>query len=361
MGTDENNIEESSETKKSPEESSENKEDLPAYSAKPKGRSHSIGKKPRIPLESKEQPPSRIPRRHSKSPGKEKTSSKKENNKIKKEHEKTKSSDGIKAPEPKTKDEKGSKKNKQEADEISRRYRVGRSVSLTPSARSIPDDDDLEGRTTPSPRPVIKRSPRPSVRSRKEQFEKENRHKNVKELTKENQRIKRTCKTPNPSPDPEKKEIETAKDEDPILTMMKKLSADFQSVKTDLKEDSTKIDKITDKIDQLERNSIKYETETKNEITKIRKGIANNKTEMEGKLDEMKETNLNLEATITKNIVDQINPQLENIKNNQPVDIRRIVKEELLLLNYAAENKNDDNKEDDSDKGEKTKKNKKSK
>merc|ERR1711954_227357 len=242
------------------------------------------------------------------------------------------------------------------------RYRVGRSVSLTPSARSIPDDDDLEGRTTPSPRPVIKRSPRPTVRSRKEQFEKENRHKNVKELTKENQRIKRKCKTPNPSPDPEKKEIETAKDEDPILTMMKKLSADFQSVKTDLKENSTKIDKITDKIDQLERNSIKNETETKNEITKIRKDIANNKTEMEGKLDEMKETNKNLEATITKNIVDQINPQLENMKNNQPIDIRRIVKEELLLLNFAAENKKEkDNKEDDSDTGEKKKKKKKKK
>merc|ERR1711954_394675 len=150
MGTDENNIEESSETKKSPEESSENKEDLPASSAKPNGRSHSIGKKPRIPLESKEQPPSRIPRRHSKSPGREKTSSKKENNRLKKEPENMKSSDGIKAPEPKIKDEKGSKKNKQtkdEAEEISRRYRVRRSISLTPSARSIPDDDDLDRRT----------------------------------------------------------------------------------------------------------------------------------------------------------------------------------------------------------------------
>merc|ERR1711954_446323 len=340
-------------------------EDLPASGAKSNGRIHSIGKKPRIPLESKEQPPSRIPRRHSKSPGKEKTSSKKENNKLKKESDNTKSTEGIKAPEPKIKDEKVSKKNKQtkdEAEEISRRYRVGRSISLTPSARSIPDDNDLDGRTTPSPRPVIKRSPRPSVRSRKEQFERENRHKNVKELTKENQRIKRTCKTPNPSPDPEKEEIETAKDEDPILTMMKKLSADFQSIKTDLKENSTKIDKITDKIDQLERNSVKYEAETKNEITKIRKDIANNKTEMEEKLDEMKETNQNLEATITKNIVDQINPQLENIKNNQPVDIRRIVKEELLLLNYAAESRNEKEKpEDVVETGEKKKKKKKKK
>merc|ERR1711954_238230 len=364
MGTDENNIEESSETKKSPEESSKNMEDLPASSAKPNGRSHSIGKKPRIPLESKEQPPSRIPRRHSKSPGKEKTSSKKENNKLKKESDNTKSTEGIKAPEPKIKDEKGSKKNKQtkdETDEISRKYRVGRSISLTPSARSVPDDDDLDGRTTPSPRPHIKRSPRPSVRSRKEQFEKENRHhKNVKEITKESQRVKRTCKTPNPSPDPEKKDAEPTKEEDPVLAMMKKLSADFQSVKTEIKDNSTKIDKIMDKIDQLERNSIRNETETKNELTKIRKDIADNKNEMEEKLDELKETNKNIEAQITQNIVNQINPQLENLKNSQPIDIRRIVKEELLLLNFAAENKKEKEKhEDEVETGEKKKKKKK--
>merc|ERR1711954_568841 len=189
------------------------------------------------------------------------------------------------------------------------------------------------------------------------QFEKENRHhKNVKEVTKESSQYKRACRTPNASPKPEKKE------EDPVLAMMKKLSADFQSVKTEIKDNSTKIDKITDKIDQLERNSIRNETETKNEMTKIRKDISDNKTEMEEKLDELKETNKNIEAQITQNIVNQINPQLENLKSSQPVDIRRIVKEELLPLNFAAENKKGKEKpEDEVETGEKTKKPKKTK
>merc|ERR1711954_527269 len=234
---------------------------------------------------------------------------------------------------------------------------------MGPSARSVPEDDDLDGRTTPSPRPQIKRSPRPSVRSRKEQFEKDNRHhRNVKEVTKECLKLKRACKTPNPSPEPEKKEDDPAKDEDPVLAMMKKLSADFQSVKTEIKDNSTKIDKITDKIDQLERNSVRNETETKNKLNKIRKDIAENKSEMEDKLDEIKENNKNIEAQITENIVNQINPQLENLKNSQPVDIRRIVKEELLLLNYAAENRKEKEKpEDEGETGEKKKKKKKKK
>merc|ERR1712081_67081 len=141
-----------------------------------------------------------------------------------------------------------------------------------------------------SPKPQIKRSPRPSVRSCKEQFEKDNRHhKNVKEVTKENSKYKRACRTPNTSPEPEKKE------EDPVIALMKKLSADFQSVKTEIKEDSNKIDKITDKIDQLERNSIRNEMETKNEFNKIKKDMTENKIEIEEKINQMKEENKSLE------------------------------------------------------------------
>ena len=76
---------------------------------------------------------------------------------------------------------------KKQVDEVSLRFRSGRSISLT--RMKTEDDEDEEddvNHTTPSPKPSIPREPTRSVRSRKEEFESKS-NKNVKEITKEKQ------------------------------------------------------------------------------------------------------------------------------------------------------------------------------
>merc|ERR1711954_277770 len=139
--------------------------------------------------------------------------------------------------------------------------------------------------------------------------------------------------------------------EDPIAKMLKKMMSDLSEIKSDVKTNNTKIDGLTQKVEDLE---------TKNKITDEKN---------ENKFKEIREEIANVEANVTTKLMSEITPSLEKMKteiqtaSNQ--DLRRIVQEEveLMRLREAKQNERDAQASgDDAEKGldpEKTKKSKK--
>merc|ERR1711954_147759 len=135
--------------------------------------------------------------------------------------------------------------------------------------------------------------------------------------------------------------------EDPIAKMLKKMMSDLSEIKSDVKTNNTKIDGLTQKVEDLE---------TKNKITDEKN---------ENKFKEIREEIANVEVNVTTKLMSEITPSLENMRTEIQTatsqDIRRIVQEEveIMRLREAKENPKTDHASGEEGKPRKNKKSKK--
>merc|ERR1711954_305885 len=157
-------------------------------------------------------------------------------------------------------------------------------------------------------------------------------HRSVKEITKGKRNNKNSRQQ---SPEPKKEDL---------ASILKEMRAGFKDIRGDLAKLNLKMDSVGNKIDSLER----YQKDSEKKIYK----------EMGKMKDEMRVNNETLDSRIKETIAENLNPKCEEIKNFVPLDLRRIVNEEIELRENAKK-VNEDNT--DEDKGEKTKKKKEKK
>merc|ERR1711954_611402 len=134
------------------------------------------------------------------------------------------------------------------------------------------------------------------------------------------------------------------------MGMLKKMMADLSEIKTDVKTNNTKIDRLTDKVNDLETKHKNTEERNENQFKEIRAEIAN------------------VEEKVTSKLMSEITPSLESMRTELQTsasqDLRRIVQEEveLMRLREAKENaKTVKESSDEVEKGLDPEKNKKSK
>merc|ERR1712081_165621 len=109
---------------------------------------------------------------------------------------------------------------------------------------------------------------------------------NLKDVSKDKGKVKRNCK---------KTPVETV--EDPVAKMMKKIMAELQEIKSDVKGTNAKMDNIATKVENLEKRSTEVEESNaqkfnnlKNEIAQVENKVTNKLLqEIEPSLGKMKE------------------------------------------------------------------------
>merc|ERR1712081_133038 len=153
--------------------------------------------------------------------------------------------------------------------------------------------------------------PKVSVKDTKAKFEdiqnKYRNQRNQKDVVKDKSKFKRNCKkTP------------TEVVEDPIAKMLKKMMADLSEIKTDVKTNNSKIDGLTDKVNDLEIKHKNIEEKNENQFKELCEEIAN------------------VEEKVTTKLMSEITPSLESMRNELQTaasqDLRRIVQEEVELM-----------------------------
>merc|ERR1712081_60804 len=96
------------------------------------------------------------------------------------------------------------------------------------------------------------------------------------------------------------------------------MMADLAEIKTDVKSNNTKIDGLTDKVNDIETKQKKSEEKDEKQIKEIRQEIAN------------------VENNVTSKLMSEITPSLENMRaelqSAASQDLRRIVQEEVELM-----------------------------
>merc|ERR1711954_450970 len=123
---------------------------------------------------------------------------------------------------------------------------------------------------TPSLKPITgKGSPKINVCKQREKFKPKNKCKNVKDFTEECSRDFQKSKPPPAIPKKEQK--------DPFKAFMEEMRGEFRSLKEKFDTNESKIDKINEKIENVEKQRVKTELENKREISLLRQEIVNNK------------------------------------------------------------------------------------
>merc|ERR1712081_170090 len=167
-------------------------------------------------------------------------------------------------------------------------------------------------------------SPKLTVQERKSRFkavQEKYRNQRCQKETREKLKMKRD-KKPKASPD---------EDEESIASLLKRISADINTMKVDLKENNQKIDSVNDKIKDIEVNAEKATKANKLQFEMINGKVAR------------------METTITDRVIEKIDPQIKTLKNDLRqdlnVDLRNLVKEEIALR--FPEKADGDNGEDE--------------
>merc|ERR1711954_110690 len=122
-----------------------------------------------------------------------------------------------------------------------------------------------------------------------------------------------------------------APDEDESLaSMLKKIHADIQTIKTELKDNTDKVNGVNSKIEQLEGNFNKSERETNL------------------KFEELKAEIVQVEASVTTKVVDSMEPKMQALKTDMKEEMLQMMRYELEN-NYQLEKKKEDVAEDTSE------------
>merc|ERR1711954_82144 len=184
---------------------------------------------------------------------------------------------------------------------------IGRSVSLS---KINQDEDSSSEKTNPKKR---KEPPSPksnvSMKEMKAKIDLQEKYllqRNLKDVSKDKGKFKRTCK---------KTPVETI--EDPVAKMMKKIMAELQEIKSDVKGTNCKMDTISNKVDNIEKRSLENEELNAQKFASLKKDIA-----------KVKE---NVTAKLLKEIEPSLRAMKDEIQTSMSHDIRRFVQEEVAL------------------------------
>merc|ERR1711954_287907 len=186
----------------------------------------------------------------------------------------------------------------------------GRSVSLTRNdakkkspprkvsspSKKISSPSKRKRKTPPKSSPV-------SVKERKSRFEQSVQDKyreRCQKISREKIKTKRELKSKANQDD----------DENSVASLLKKISADICTMKSDLKENNQKIDSINDKIQDLENNAEKTAKSNKLQFELINGKVAR------------------LETNITDKVIEKLDPQIKTLKN----DLKKDLKDDLTSL-----------------------------
>merc|ERR1711954_57202 len=186
----------------------------------------------------------------------------------------------------------------------------GRSVSLTRNdakkkspprkvsspSKKISSPSKRKRKTPPKSSPV-------SVKERKSRFEQSVQDKyrdRCQKISREKIKTKRELKSKANQDD----------DENSVASLLKKISADISTMKSDLKENNHKIDSINDKIQDIENNAEKTAKSNKLQFELINGKVAR------------------LETNITDKVIEKLDPQIKTLKN----DLKKDLKDDLAVL-----------------------------
>merc|ERR1712081_81173 len=165
-------------------------------------------------------------------------------------------------------------------------------------------------------------SPKLTVQERKSRFEavqEKYRNQRCQKETKEKLKNKRDKK---PKADDE---------DESIASLLKRISADINTMKGDLKVNNQKIDSLNDKIHDIEVNSEKAAEANKLQFEMINGKVAR------------------METNITDCVIEKIDPQIKTLKSDLrqdlDVDLRNLVKKEIALR--FPETRDGENDEDE--------------
>merc|ERR1711954_545448 len=151
-------------------------------------------------------------------------------------------------------------------------------------------------------------SPKLSVKERKTRFEAVQDKYRTQRCLKESREKSKLKRDKKPRIVPEESD-------DSIASLLKTISADIKSMKTDLKDNNQKIDSINSKIIDLEVNAERAERLNKNQFDVINSNVAH------------------LETTVTDRVIETIDPQIKSLKgelrHDLKEDLRTLVKEEI--------------------------------
>merc|ERR1711954_369637 len=184
---------------------------------------------------------------------------------------------------------------------------IGRSVSLS---KINQDEDSSSEKTNPKKR---KEPPSPksnvSVKEMKAKIDLQEKYRlqrNLKDVSKDKGKFKRTCKKPP---------VETI--EDPVAKMMKEIMAELQEIKSDVKGSNCKMDTLSNKVDNIEKRSLENEELNAQKFASLKKDIS--------KVED------NVTAKLLKEIEPSLGAMKDEIQTSMSHDLRRFVQEEVAL------------------------------
>merc|ERR1711954_568275 len=119
-------------------------------------------------------------------------------------------------------------------------------------------------------------------------------------------------------------------EEESLASMLKKIHADIQTIKTDLKDNTDKVNGVNSKIEQLEGNFHKSERETNL------------------KFEELKAEIVQVEASVTTKVVESMDPKIAALKTDMKEEMLQMMRYELEN-NYQLEKKKKEAAEDSSE------------
>merc|ERR1711954_129006 len=137
-------------------------------------------------------------------------------------------------------------------------------------------------------------------------------------------------KTEKPKGKKERKAKNAPDEDESLASMLKKIHADIQTIKSDLKDNTDKVNGVNTKIEQLEGNFNKSERETNL------------------KFEELKAEIVQVEASVTTKVVDSMEPKMEALKNDMKEEMLQMMRFELEN-NYQLEKRKDEVAEDTSE------------
>merc|ERR1711954_410045 len=144
-------------------------------------------------------------------------------------------------------------------------------------------------------------SPKLSVKERKIRFEAVQDKYRTQRCMKESREKSKLKRDKKPRIVPEESD-------DSIASLLKTISVDIKSMKTNLKDNNQKIDSINSKIIDLEVNAERAERSNKNQFDVINSNVAC------------------LETTVTDRVIETIDPQIKSLKGELRHDLREDLK-----------------------------------
>merc|ERR1711954_300514 len=135
-----------------------------------------------------------------------------------------------------------------------------------------------------------------------------------KELTREKPKARRERKTKNPREE----------EGESLASMLKAIHADIRTIKNDVKDNSSKVNVITSKIDELERNNERSEIENKRKFEDLKRGLAL------------------VEKSVMSKVTECIEPHISTLKTDLSSEMRSEMKQmfkEEMEKNYLRKKK----------------------